>query len=111
MVVTEEMINILWSYGAEHWNKYDKDRLYVGRSVLHFVDFNFEIDNNGEKSNIVINGKNIKNKELEQIYKNLDNAYIDLENKEVFVYKNNEFVKSIISSAINNIYKNLYGKE
>lgn len=111
MVVTEEMINILWSYGAEHWNKYGKDRLYVGRAVLHFVDFNYEIDNNGEKSNIVINGKEINNKELKQIYKSLDNAYIDLVINEIFTFKDNEFIKSLISSALNNLYNSLYIKE
>lgn len=111
MVVTDEMINILWSYGAERWNKYDKDRLYVGRSVMRFADVSYKSDSKGDKVNIVINGRKINNKELEQIYKSLDNAYVDLETNKIIVYKDNEFVKSVISSALNNLYNSLYKKE
>ena len=105
------MINILWSYGAERWNKYGKDRLYVGNSVMRFADIDYKTDDKGNKVNIIINGKKINNKELEQIYKNLDNAYVDLENKEIITYKDNDFVKSIITTAISNLYNSLYKKE
>ena len=111
MVVTEEMINILWSYGAERWSKYGKDRLYVGRSVMRFADVSYKSDAKGNKVNTVINGKEINNKELEQIYKCLETAYINLENKEIFTYKDNEFVKAVITSALDNLYNSLYKKE
>lgn len=111
MVVTDEMINILWEYGAERWNKYGKDRLYVGRSVMRFADVSYKSDAKGNKVNIVINGKEINNKELEQIYKSLETAYVDLETNEIIVYKDNNFAKSVITSALNNLYNSLYKKE
>lgn len=111
MVVTDEMINILWSYGAERWSKYDKDRLYVGNSIMRFADIDYKTDAKGNKVNIVISGKEINNKELEQVYKCLETAYVDLITKEIITYKGNEFVKSIITTALSNLYKKLYDKE
>lgn len=111
MVVTEEMINILWSYGAERWSKYGKDRLYVGNSILHFIDFNYGVDEQGNKVNITINGKKISSNELKSIYKDLDNAYVNLEDNSVVMRKNNIFIENLITESLNNLYKKLYDKE
>lgn len=78
---------------------------------MRFADTDYKSAAKGNKVNIVINGKVINNKELEQIYKSLDGAYVDLESNEIIVYKDNEFLKSIISSALNNLYNSLYTKE
>lgn len=111
MVVTNEMINILWEYGAERWDKYGKDRLYVGRSVLHFVDFEYDVDEQGNKVNITINDKKISIKELNSIYGVLDEAYINLEDNSIIMRKSNVFVENLITKSLNNLYKKLYGKE
>lgn len=111
--ISEEVINELWSFGAERWTKYGYDRLYINKAGNFLLNIEYKKRSSGSIIEATMNGEMISNRSFNRITADLSKTYIDLDKKVLVVPSPDKFnLKPLLTDAINQLYMEVhYGKE
>lgn len=112
--ISEDIINKLWSFGAERWTKYGYDRLYINKAGNFLLNIEYKKrSSGGSVIEATMNGEMISNRSFNRISADLSKTYIDLNKKVLVTPTPDKFnLKPLLTDAINKLYMEVhYGKE
>ena len=77
--ITSEQLDSLLALGAQRWQKYGKDRLYLRNAIDGIFGIKAEFYGSGNVSNVTQNGGHMSNNQYKKLHFALNDAYIDMQ--------------------------------
>lgn len=76
--ISQSNVDKLIDMGAQRWEKYGKDRLYIGQAGEKILNLDIERYKSGSISSATIDGQKISNSDAARYIMSFSEAYIDL---------------------------------